>query len=126
MDSATTNNGVATRFINLSLPQCLDQVGLSAEIGETEIPSQIRVRQLRVLQTEQSQDRSVQIVKVHGIAHSAQAQLIRRSNNPSALHPASGHPDRKAVRIMIPSIGSTWTSVGRGAPAEFPAPNDQR
>src|SRR5262249_14961944 len=65
-------------------------------------------------------------IQMNRIAYSAETELISGTDDLATLDSAACHPDREAIGIMIPALGSSSTSVRRRAAAEFPSPDDQR
>src|SRR5262249_35863784 len=62
--------------IHLRHSEFLDEVSLSADVGEAEIPAEIRISKLRVVEPQQRQDARVQVVEVNLVADCAQTEFV--------------------------------------------------
>src|SRR5437762_11593877 len=62
--------------VPLRFPEFVDEIGLAADVGESEVTAEIRVRQLGVVEPQQRQDGRVQVVEVNLVADGPQAQLV--------------------------------------------------
>jgi hypothetical protein len=81
-----------------------------------------------VVETQQVQDRGVQVVDVDRILHSAEAELVGGAVDLSALDAAAGHPDREAVGVVIASVDlpALRIQLDRGRAPELATPENQR
>lgn len=73
-------------------------------IGQTEIAAGVAVDQLFVIETQQMQDRRVQVVNVNSTFNSVPAQLIGRPMNVARFDAATRQAHREAVVIVIATV----------------------
>src|SRR5262245_46966414 len=74
---------------------------IARDVGEPEISSVESVRQLRVLDSEQMQDRGVEVIHADAIYGRLVPDLIRLAVVESTLDPASRHPGGEGVGVVI-------------------------
>src|SRR5438067_824191 len=91
-------------------------------VGESEIAACVAVGQPGMIQTEQVEDRGVEVVDVNAAFHGMMTAVVRCPMGHAGSHSPAGEPHRKTVRMMIGAVGldGAWRA------AEFSAPNDQR
>src|SRR5258708_3664206 len=79
VEQAAKNKRVAALFISVSsrLSKFVHQVGLACHVGQTEISAQVRISQLQVIQTKQTQNARMDVVQMDGIAHGTQSKFVR-------------------------------------------------
>src|SRR4051812_2153229 len=90
--------------------------------GRAVIAPIVEVGKFFVIEPEQMQNRSMDIVDVRAVLHSAQADFVRFPYDRAPFDTASSHPHGKAPWVMIAAIALfvEWSA------AKFAAPNDQR
>src|SRR5258708_28432373 len=62
----------------------------AGNVGETEVPPAVAIRQFSVIEATEMEDRGMQIVNVDGVFEGLAAELIRRSVHPPAFHAPAG------------------------------------
>ena len=65
---------------------------VSADVGEAEVAALKTISEPFVIESEEVQDRGVQIIYMHRIPDHAPANLIGFTNRLPALDPGAGHP----------------------------------
>ena len=95
------------------------------DIGEAEIATAEMECQTPVIDSQQMQNRGVQVVDVHRVLFCKIAKLIGCAVRSSASYTRPGHPHRKAVGMVVAAILLARTLSDRGA-TEFASPDDQR
>ena len=96
-------------------------------IGQTKTATLVPKRQLLVIDTEQMQDRRLQVVQVHRILDNVVPERIRRAVAQSRLYAAAGHPKRETSRMVVATkIVTTEFPLAIIRASEFAAPNHQR
>src|SRR5258707_14414214 len=92
----------------------------AADIGEAEVAALELEREPRVIDAEQVQDRRVEIVNVHRIAHDVVAKIVRLAVQRAAAHAAAREPDGKAAPVMIaPVVRRLELALAVSRAAEF-------
>ena len=93
-------------------------------IGQSEIAAAVSECEALVVNTQQVQDRRVEVVNVDPVLDGPKANLIGRPVGDAPLHSPASEPLGERVRIMV----SAWLLAGLGdwQSAEFAAPNHQR
>ena len=91
-------------------------------VGQAEIAPAVPERQLRVIQSEQVQDRRVEIVDVAFVLGHLHSVIVRLAVYHPALHSASGQPRRESVGEMAAPV----IAFRRGRAAKLGRPHDQR
>ena len=79
-----------------------------------------------MIETEQSQNRRVQIVDMNLVLHGGGSEFVGRSVNGSALHSTAGEPCAEGLVVMIAAGIVVPVPVAHWLAAEFAAPDDQR
>ena len=75
-----------------------------------------------VVESEQMQNRRVEIVYVQAILDCVQTNLVGRANGLAAFHSATRHPHRKAVGIVVAAVAF----FAHRSPSKLAAPNHER
>ena len=70
-------------------------------IGQAKIPAGVPVCELFVVESEQMQQRRVQIVDVNVVFDRLESEFIRGAVNRAAFDAAAGQPYAEAVRIVV-------------------------
>src|SRR5262245_43502075 len=105
---------LALRASKWSCQYLLDHI--SEHVGEAEIAALVAIRQARMLQAEQVQDRGLQVVRVNRIFADVEAQLVRGAVCHAALEATAARENRKRERVVVAAqIGA----VGSAAFAEW-------
>ena len=73
-------------------------------VGQTKIAAGVTVGQLLVVETQQMQDRRVQVVNVDSAFDGVPTKLISRPMNVARFDTAAGEAHREAVVIVIATI----------------------
>ena len=74
---------------------------LAVHISEPEIATLKSIGQFFVIEAEQMQNRRVQIVHVHFVAHDPEAEFIGFAKNGAGLDASAGEPHGKRIDVMI-------------------------
>lgn len=91
-------------------------------IRQPKIATAIAECQSLVVQSQQVQNRGMQIMDMHLIAGGVETEVIGGAVTEPCFHSAAGHPIRERMRIVVASI----VSLGRRRSSELGAPNEQR
>ena len=78
-------------------------------------------RQAAMVETEQVQERGMEIVRVHGILGDAPAQVVGFAQREAALHAGAAEPDGEGVRMVIAAGAIHVVALRDGGPAELRA-----
>ena len=92
------------------------------DIRQPHIPSTETERLKSVIDAKQVQHRGVQVVHLNFVLHRSITEFVGCTVNRSSFDSASGHPDGKAERIVIPTIAS----LCKRRSTKFPTPDNQR
>ena len=77
-------------------------------VGESKVTAGVVPGQMRMVQTEQVQDRGVQVVQCHAILDGVVSELVGGTVTDAAFHTAACHPDSEAVCVVVaPDILTT-------------------
>src|SRR5205823_6983116 len=95
-------------------------------VGEPEITAVVTIGQLFVIETEQVQDRRVQVVDVNLVIHRARAELVGCAVDRAALDAAPGEPEAERAVVMVAARIVVAVAIARDGPAEFAAPEHER
>ena len=71
------------------------------DIRQAEIPPRVTIREARVLEPEQVQDRGVIVIDVNRIGDNRRAEFIRLAVSRAAAHAGAREQTRKRLRVMI-------------------------
>ena len=74
-----------------------------------------------VVETEEVENRGVEVMDVRPVLDSAEANLVGGANDSAGFCAATGHPDGKAPGIMV----AAEALFVEGCTAEFAAPNNE-
>src|SRR3712207_5680339 len=75
-----------------------------------------------MIDSEQMQDRRVQVVHMDAVLRGVPSELVRCAVGQSGTNPTSGQPHREAEGVMFPSV----ISFGRWRAPELATPDDER
>ena len=94
------------RRLRQAEPDLLDQVfnNVAVHIGQTKIPAGISVREFFMIEAEQLEHRSVQIVDVYFVLDRFEAELVGRSVNVPAFHAAASQPRGETPMVVISTV----------------------
>src|SRR5262249_25772526 len=99
---------------------------VAVDVGQTEVAAGIAVGQLGVVEAEQVQDGSVQVVDVDRLFDGLVAELVGCAVDMAALDATAGQPNGEAPVVVIAAVaGLAVDQLDRGRPAEFAAANHQ-
>ena len=84
-------------------------------------PAFVAVNEVEIADAHEVQDSRVEVVDVEAILHRVQAQIVRGTDNLSALHASASHPHGKTRGIVVAAI----TLFTHRRPSKFTTPNDQ-
>src|SRR5207249_153952 len=73
-------------------------------VRQAEIAAIEAIRQLRVVQSEQVQDRRLKVVDADAIVNRLVAEIVRASMMNAALDSPAGHPDGVSVWVVIAAL----------------------
>src|ERR1041384_1092215 len=93
-------------------------------IRETEVAACIPVRELFVIESEQVEDRRVEIVNVNGVLLRLETELVRRAVGGAAFRAAAREPDGEAPLIVV--AAGRRGELRRGRSSELARPEDER
>src|SRR5262249_14270065 len=98
----------------------------AGDVGEAEVSSLKLVCQSGMIDPETVQDRCLQVMVMDRVPCNVVGVVIGLSKRDSRLNPATCHPDRKALLVMIPPVVASRYFAGpvRGA-TEFARPDHQ-
>jgi len=95
---------------------------LAEHIGKSEITPLKTVSQPLMVEAQKSQYRSVQIMDMHLVHRSVEAEVVRLPQSHAGTNPAAGHPHGETIRMMVTTVIS---ALNHRRPAEFAAPDHQ-
>ena len=95
-------------------------------IGQAEITSRVMVGERFMIQTQQGEDRCVQVVQVDLVLRRAQAKVVSRTITHATLHPTTGEPDSKAVGVVIPARPFVVGTLNGRCATELPTTDHER
>ena len=93
---------------------------VAVDIGQPEVAAAVAISQTFVVESDQVQNRGVQVMDVDLVLGDVKAELVGGTISCSRLHPSSGQPHRKGVRMMISA-----RSLGGWCAAKLATPNDE-
>src|SRR6187402_1376919 len=94
------------------------------DIGEAKVAALEAVRQAFVVESQEVQNRSLQVVDVDGIFHAVIAQLIGLADDLSALDAAAREPQGIRIDVMV-APRQVVAFLALRSPAKLAAPDDQ-
>src|SRR5215510_13544803 len=92
---------------------------VTVHVSQPKVAAAIEVREPRVVDSQQMQDRGVQIVDVHPVFDRIVANLVRAAISDATLHTAACHPHAVPIRVMV-----TTVSLGDGRPTKLRSPQN--
>src|SRR5204862_6819867 len=103
-------------------------------VGQPEIAPHVPVCQPRMIDPETVEDRCLPIVNTHGVADDVVAEIVGFTVRDPRLDTTTGHPDRKAARMMVASIirgagflpGARIRELSIDRPSKFAAKHHKR
>src|SRR4029450_3082349 len=97
------------------------------DVSQPKIAAAVTVRELRVIDTKEVQDRRAQVVHVHRLLDSLESEVIGCAVDSAALHAATRHPHREAKRVVIPAalLRRVPANLTDRSPPEFRSADDQ-
>ena len=99
---------------------------MAMDIGQTEVPTLISMRQSFVIDSQKVKDGRMQVVDMNAIGLDIVAVIIGNPVTVAGFDAASGHPHGETSGVMIPTkIGRGKFSLAVVGSAEFSAPNHQ-
>ena len=94
--------------------------------GESLIESLVFERELLVIETQQMQHGSVEIVDVAGVFDDVIGEVVGFSVDSAGPGAAAGHPHGEAARVVVAAvIGFRNSALAVNGAAEFAAPDDE-
>jgi len=81
------------------------------------------IGELGMIETEEMQDRRMQITNVNTVLDHVEAEVVRSAKSHARSHSSTGKPDGEGVWMMIATIATTALHHGRAS--EFAAPDDK-
>jgi hypothetical protein len=105
---------------------------VSVNVGQAKIAAGIMKGELFVIETEQREQRGVQIVNVDGFFRGFEPEFIGGAMNGAALYAATGKPHRESVMVVVAAVldvgvgGARCGDLDGRSASEFAAPNNQR
>jgi len=73
-------------------------------IGQAIVAAFVRVGELSVIEAESVKERGVQIIDPHDLLDRTVAEVVRSAVHVAFFEPAAGHPQRKAMPVVIAAI----------------------
>ena len=95
---------------------------VAVDVGQPEVAAGVFVGQRLVIESQQMEDRRVQIVEVHAVFHRGNAVLVGRAIGRATLHASAGHPEGESGGVVVAPV--RLLDVRRAA--ELATPNNQR
>lgn len=92
------------------------------DVGQAEVPPGMPIREFRMVQAQQMQDRRVQIVEVDLVLDAVVAVFIRLTVGLACLGTSAGEPHRESVRVVVPAV----RVLGRRRAPELSTPDHKR
>src|SRR4051794_12843188 len=74
---------------------------LAMDVGQAEVPAGVAVGEPLVVESEEVQDRGVEVVHADGILDGLEPEVVGGTVDRPALDPSAGHPDAEAVVVVI-------------------------
>src|SRR5438132_1489936 len=81
----------------------------------------VEVGQALVVEAKEMENGGVKVVHAHAVTCGFPANFVSFAVRDSTFHSATGHPDEKPVRVVVPTIAF----FGDGHAAELATPNDE-
>ena len=104
----------------------MPNAGFLGRADQPLVQTLVAIGQAVRVESQQVQDRGLQIEDGHFILGDVIAEVVRLAKHDSRLNAAAGHPDRKTVRMVVAAqkLGAGPLFV-HGRAAELSAPHDQ-
>ena len=99
---------------------------LAMDVGETEIATIVAVGKLLMIETQESENRGVEIVNMDFVFDCRSPELVGRAVNCSAANGATGKHGGESFRVVIATGVVVPVAVTDGFASEFTTPNDER
>ena len=90
-------------------------------IGQAEVSSSVPVGEPCMVDPHQVQDRGVEIMHIHFVAHDRFADVVGFAMYDSPFDSSASQPDRKTVSMMAAAVVTLFV----GSAAEFGGPHDE-
>jgi hypothetical protein len=104
---------------------CQDVVDyFTVDVGQTIVAAGVAEGELLVVESQEVQDRGVEVVNVDSILANGDPEFVRRAIGDSPLHATSGKPRRKNLVMVFATCVIRLFVVGSAA--ELGGPDDQR
>lgn len=99
----------------------------AVHVGESEVTSLEPEREAFVVESEEVEERGLEIVNVDRVADDIHAEVIGFAEGESGAGAAAGHPDGERVGVMIasPARAIVEVALDERGPAEFAPPDDE-
>lgn len=97
---------------------------LSRHVGQTKATAVVLISESLVLETEQVENRGVDVIDMNLVDGGRIAYFIRLTVADASFDSSAGHPEREAVGIVIAT--GRLAGLGNWQAAEFSAPDDER
>ena len=91
---------------------------MSSNICQAKVAAPISKRQLLVVDSEQMQDGRVEVIYMKDVFDRVVTQLVRGAMADTALHTTTGHPDGKALDMVVAPV-----ALSHGRASEFTTPD---
>jgi hypothetical protein len=97
---------------NISLShQLIDDV--SGNVGKSKIAARVAERKPGVIEPQQMENRGMQIMDVNRFFDRFETVLVGSAVNVAAAHPATCHPHREAMMVVVASVD--FSGIGAGS-----------
>src|SRR5262245_46931229 len=77
---------------------------VTVDVGETEVAAGVTEGEFFVIETEQRQNRRVQVVHVDIVLDGLETEFVRGAIHATAAHTAAGQPHGEAIMIVIAAV----------------------
>ena len=100
---------------------------IAVDISEPEITTPEAIGQLLVINTQQVQNCSVEVMNVYWVLDGVVAQFVGTAMGNTALDPTTGRPNGKPTDVVIAASLRRifFATLGHGSSAELSPPDDQ-
>src|SRR5262245_58175508 len=122
------------RLRDLNYPRRLPRLGqylfhnLSLHIGQPEIATLVAECEFFVIETEQVEERGLEIVDLDFVPGNAEAEFVGFAEYEPFFDARAGQENRKAIGIMVAAkdFAAGGAAFAKRSAAKFAAPDDQR